>query len=152
MATDRWAAGAGTTQQRGRLLRLVVRPSGGVSDLGQVYERMAYFTVHRHLLVNGDMRPGLCLCRDGALVLILTPYAARRTRVAGRVRQSRVELALPLGDAGRGNDHRTVACRTGSRGARGLCGRQASASFRAGGPVGHRATDIRFEQATAAVP
>jgi hypothetical protein len=52
-AADRWYAGAGATQQRGRLFGLVVRPSGGVSDLGRVYEGMADFTVHRHLSVNG---------------------------------------------------------------------------------------------------
>lgn len=52
-AADRWYAGAGATQQRGRLFGLVARPSGGVSGLGQIYEGMADFTVHRHLSVNG---------------------------------------------------------------------------------------------------
>lgn len=50
---DRWYAGAGATQQRGRLFGLVVRPSGNVSGLGQIYEGMADVTVHRHLSVNG---------------------------------------------------------------------------------------------------
>ncbi len=52
-AADRWYAGAGATQQRGRLFGLVARPSGGETGLGRVVEGMADYTINRHLSVNG---------------------------------------------------------------------------------------------------
>jgi hypothetical protein len=52
-AADRWYAGAGATQQQGRLFGLVARPSGGETGLGSIYEAMSDVTVTRRLSING---------------------------------------------------------------------------------------------------
>jgi hypothetical protein len=52
-AADHWYAGAGATQESGRIFGFLGRPSGGETGLGTVVEGAADFTINRHWSVNG---------------------------------------------------------------------------------------------------